>query len=61
MDEEYGHIILGARDKNDNQTIIPLFKFPYAQTILKKYRSLKGDKLVFDHQYFIGEQFPIGI
>ncbi len=30
-DEEYGQIILGARDKNGNQTIIPLFKFPYAK------------------------------
>lgn len=55
MDEEYGHIILGARDKNGNQTIIPLFKFPYAQTILEKYRSLKGDKLVFDRQYLVEE------
>ncbi|MBN8876459.1 MAG: site-specific integrase [Sphingobacteriales bacterium] len=55
MDEEYGHIILGARDKNGNQTIIPLFKFPYAQTILEKYRSRAGDKLVFDKRFLIEE------
>ena len=55
MDEEYGHIILGARDKNGNQTIIPLFKFPYAQTILERYRSRASDKLVFDKQYLVKE------
>lgn len=55
MDEEYGHIILGARDKNGNQTIVPLFKFPYAQTILEKYRSRPTDKLVFDKQYLLEE------
>jgi site-specific recombinase XerD len=55
MDEEYGHVILGARDKNGNQTIIPLFKFPYAQTILERYRSRVSDKLVFDKQYLVEE------
>jgi site-specific recombinase XerD len=55
MDEEYGHVILGARDKNGNQTIIPLFKFPYAQTILERYRSRASDKLVFDKQYLVEE------
>jgi integrase len=55
MDEEYGHIILGARDKNGNQTIIPLFKFPYAQTILKRYCSSPKDKLVFDNRYLVEE------
>lgn len=55
MDEEYGHVILGARDKNGNQTIIPLFKFPYAQTILERYRSRSTDKLVFDKQYLVEE------
>jgi site-specific recombinase XerD len=55
MDEEYGHVILGARDKNGNQTIIPLFKFPYAQTILERYRSSSKDKLVFDKQYLVEE------
>lgn len=55
IDEEYGHIILGARDKNGNQTIIPLFKFPYAQTILQRYRSWKIDNLVFDRHYLVEE------
>jgi site-specific recombinase XerD len=55
MDEEYGHVILGARDKNGNQTIIPLFKFPYAQTILERYRSRSTEKLVFDRQYLVEE------
>ncbi len=55
MDEEYGHVILGARDKNGNQTIIPLFNFPYAQTILERYRSRSTDKLVFDKEYLVEE------
>jgi hypothetical protein len=38
-DEQYGYIIVGARDKNDNQTIIPLFKFPYAANVIRKYRA----------------------
>ncbi len=55
MDEEYGHVILGARDKNGNQTIIPLFKFPYAQTILNRYRSRSTDRLVFDKKFLVEE------
>jgi len=39
-DQEYGYFIIGARDKNDNQTIIPLFKFPNAQQIIEKYSEL---------------------
>lgn len=35
-DQEHGNIILVSRDKNGNQTIIPIFKFPYASIILKK-------------------------
>jgi len=54
-DEEYGTIILGERDKNGNQTIIPLFKFPYSQNILVKYRSSKDQKTVFDLKYLIEE------
>src|ERR1051326_5732438 len=37
-DEEYGYVIIGGRDKNDNQTIIPLFKFPHAASIIRKYK-----------------------
>ena len=56
IDEQYGFIILGERDKNGNQTIIPLFKFPHAASIIKKYRSLKDDEqTLFDPKYFIEE------
>jgi site-specific recombinase XerD len=44
VDEQYGYFIHGARDKNDNQTIIPLFKFPYAATIIKKHGSAKKEE-----------------
>jgi site-specific recombinase XerD len=54
-DEEYGQIILGARDRNGNQTIIPLFKSPYAKTILDRYQNKSGDKFVFDKKQFIEE------
>ena len=55
MDEEYGQMIIGARDKNGNQTIVPLFKFQYAKIILDKYASPSSDKVVFDKKYFIEE------
>jgi site-specific recombinase XerD len=54
VDEQYGFIILGARDKNGNQTIIPLFKFPHAASIIKKYKAKEGIE-VFDPKYFIEE------
>lgn len=54
-DEEYGAIILGERDKNGNQTIIPLFKFPYADQILRTYASAKSEKTVFDPRFLIEE------
>ena len=54
-DETHGSIILGARDKNGNQTIIPLFKFPYAETILIKYRSSGNEKKMFDPLYLVEE------
>lgn len=57
VDEQYGFIILGERDKNGNQTIIPLFKFPHAASIIKKYRSTNDSELtLFDPKYFIEEQ-----
>jgi site-specific recombinase XerD len=56
VDEQYGFIIVGERDKNGNQTIIPLFKFPHAATILKKYKSRPEAKTVFDPKVFIEEQ-----
>lgn len=38
-DLEQGHYIIGERDKNENPTIIPLFKFPYAINIIEKYKD----------------------
>ncbi len=55
-DQEYGNIILGSRDKNGHQTIIPIFKFPYASIILKKYSSGTHSKTVFDLSHLIEEQ-----
>ncbi|MEP6949025.1 MAG: hypothetical protein ABI863_07120 [Ginsengibacter sp.] len=54
-DEEYGQIIVGARDKNDNQTIIPLFKFPGASAIIRKYQSSALEKRVLNPAVFIEE------
>lgn len=54
-DEQYGYMVVGARDKNGNQTIIPLFKFPYAATIMKKYKSANHDKTVFNLAHLIEE------
>ena len=54
-DEEYGQIIVGARDKNGNQTIIPLFRFPHAASTIKKYQSAPEDYRVFDPIYLIEE------
>ncbi len=54
-DQEHGNIILGSRDKNGNQTIIPIFKFPYASIILKRYSSGKHSKTVFDTSHLIEE------
>ena len=55
-DEEFGYFIIGERDKNGNQTIVPLFKFPYSQTIIRKHQSLPGQKTVFNPNVFIEEQ-----
>lgn len=54
-DEEYGYIILGERDKNGHDTIIPLFKFPYAMTIMEKYAADEKSKMVFSPDAFIEE------
>jgi len=55
VDEQYGYFIQGARDKNDNQTIIPLFKFPYAATIIKKHHAAEKEQTVFGGASFIEE------
>ncbi|MEO6685177.1 MAG: hypothetical protein ABIN24_04400, partial [Dyadobacter sp.] len=36
-DVEHGQYIISERDKNDNPTIVPLFKFPYAKEIIARY------------------------
>jgi site-specific recombinase XerD len=56
VDEEFGQFIIGARDKNGNQTIIPLFKFPHAQVILRKYHSADRESTIFPPSLFIEEQ-----
>jgi site-specific recombinase XerD len=55
VDEQYGYIITGERDKNGNQTIIPLFKFPYAAIVVKKYASTRNEKTVFSAAAIIEE------
>lgn len=60
-DHEYGHIILGARDKNGNQTIIPLFKFPYAKDILERYGPATGDTMVLTKNTWWKNQRITGI
>ena len=55
-DEEFGFFIIGERDKNGNETIIPLFKFPYAITVIKKYGSDNSSPLIFKKETFIEEQ-----
>lgn len=53
-DIEQGHYIISERDKNDNATIIPLFKFPYAPEIIEKYRDNNSDNpLLFKLSAFV--------
>ena len=54
-DERYGLLISGARDKNGNGTLIPLFKFPHAAVLLKKYGASPEATTVFDPAVFIEE------
>ncbi|MBE7171048.1 MAG: tyrosine-type recombinase/integrase [Williamsia sp.] len=54
-DEEYGYFILGERDKNGNDTIIPLFKFPHAMAITERYAAEKSSEMVFSPDAFIEE------
>jgi len=53
MDEEYGAFILGERDKNGHDTIIPLFKFPNAEAIMMKYIAPENDVFAFNRKHFI--------
>ncbi|MEO7044202.1 MAG: site-specific integrase [Ferruginibacter sp.] len=56
-DVEHGYYIIGNRDKNDNTTIIPLFKFNYGDVIIEKYRDHNPSfEFLFDSKYFIEVQ-----
>jgi site-specific recombinase XerD len=55
-DHQHGYMIVGNRTKNDEQTMIPLFKFPEAARLIEKYSSkIKSDPLVFDRKSFLAE------
>ncbi len=54
-DEEHGFFIIGARDKNGNQTIIPLYKFPFANIIIRKYQASPDNIAAFNPKIFIEE------
>lgn len=56
-DVQHGYYIIGERDKNGQPTIIPLFKFPYAATILDRYRDTGGEHdFLFRRKVFIEVQ-----
>jgi integrase len=56
-DVEHGYYIIGERDKNGNPTIIPLFKFPYASSILSKYRNQDSENgFLFNRESFVEVQ-----
>jgi len=56
-DIEHGHYIMSERDKNGNPNIIPLFKFPYATEILRRYRdSNEQNHMLFKRSIFIEVQ-----
>ncbi|HSZ87196.1 MAG TPA: site-specific integrase, partial [Puia sp.] len=53
-DIEFGNYIISERDKNGNPTIIPLFKFPYAAEIIKRYRDNESENdFLFEKNTFI--------
>jgi len=55
-DHEHGYMLVGNRTKNDEQTMIPLFKFPEAARLIEKYASTsKQDLFVFDKKTFLAE------
>src|SRR5450432_1194095 len=55
-DYEHGYLILGERSKNEEQTMIPLFKFPEAAALIEKYASKAiTDPYVFKRSTFLSE------
>ena len=55
-DHEHGYMILGERSKNEEQTMIPLFKFPEAAGLIEKYASkVITDPYVFKRSTFLSE------
>ncbi|MEO9146423.1 MAG: site-specific integrase [Ginsengibacter sp.] len=56
-DIEEGLYIIGERDKNNNATIIPLFKFSHASTIIEKYKDIIPENpFLFKKSLFIEVQ-----
>jgi hypothetical protein len=54
--------LMAHRNKNDNQTLIPIYKFPNAAILLAKYSCLyKNDLIFFDSKYLIESQAYIVI
>jgi integrase len=51
-----GYFLIGERDKNGNTTIVPLYKFPNALEILKRYKGKRGNEFFFDDSVFIEAQ-----
>ena len=53
-DIEHGQYIISERDKNDNPTIVPLFKFPYAKEIIARYMDTDSNNpLLFKNKVFV--------
>ena len=56
-DVEHGQYIISERDKNDNPTIVPLFKFPYAKEIIARYMDPDpNNPMLFKKSAFIEVQ-----
>jgi len=56
-DPEYGYYINASRYKNDNLAIVPIWKFPYAASIVEKYANKnEKDPHLFARDTFIVDQ-----
>lgn len=55
-DHEHGYLIMGQRSKNDEKTMIPIFKFPDAAGLIEKYSSKDlAAPWVFDRKVLLAE------